>query len=46
MPELQIPPVARLLLEVAASRLWIKVLQREVADLKARLGERDQTNEI
>lgn len=35
MAELQIPSAVRLLLEVAALRLRIKVLEREVAELKA-----------
>jgi hypothetical protein len=37
MPELQIPSVTRLLLEVAALRLRIKVLEREMAELKAQV---------
>jgi hypothetical protein len=38
MPSLPLPPAARLFLELLAARLEIKVLQREVDDLKAQLA--------
>jgi hypothetical protein len=41
MADIQLPPAARLLFEVAALRLQVKGLQRDVAELKVRLGERD-----
>jgi cell division protein FtsB len=41
MPGLQIPPMARLLLEIAALRRQVKALQAEVTDLKDRLAKLD-----
>jgi hypothetical protein len=38
MANLQLPPAATLFLELLAARLEIKVLQREVAELKATLA--------
>jgi uncharacterized small protein (DUF1192 family) len=45
MPELQIPPVVKLLLEVACLSLKVKGLEREVAELKAELAKRDTPHE-
>jgi hypothetical protein len=39
MASLQLPPASRLFLELLAARLEIKLLRREVAELKARLGD-------
>ena len=41
MAEIELPPAVRLLFEVAALRLKVKMLERDIADLKARVGERD-----
>jgi hypothetical protein len=41
MVSLPLPPAARLFWELLAARLEIKLLQREIDDLKARLGEPD-----
>jgi hypothetical protein len=41
MAKIELPPTARLLFEVAALRLKVKMLERDIADLKARVGERD-----
>lgn len=41
MPELEMSPVATLFLELLTARLQIKLLEREIADLKAQLGARD-----
>jgi uncharacterized small protein (DUF1192 family) len=46
MASLQLPPAARLFMELLAARLEIKVLQREIDELKAQLATRDQTSEI
>jgi hypothetical protein len=37
MAETQVPPVARLFLEIVALRLKIKLLERESAELRERL---------
>jgi hypothetical protein len=39
MPELQLPPVARLLLEIAALRLQNKMFEREIQELHERLSK-------
>jgi hypothetical protein len=41
MREIQLPSASRLFFELLAARLEIKLLRREVADLKARQGGRD-----
>jgi hypothetical protein len=41
VPSLQPPSAARLLFEVAALRLQVKMLEAEVVELKARPSERD-----
>jgi hypothetical protein len=39
MAELQVPPVTRFLLEIAALRLKNKVLEREIQELNERLSK-------
>ena len=46
MPELQLPSAARLFLELLAARLEIKLLMRDVAELKARLAQVEAAREI
>jgi hypothetical protein len=43
---LPLRPAARLFLELLAARLEIKVLQREVAELKPQLASRDPSREV
>jgi hypothetical protein len=46
MAEIELPSAVRLLFEVAALRLKVKLLEREVADLKAQMGERETPREV
>jgi hypothetical protein len=46
MASLQLPPAARLFMELLAARLEIKVLQREIDELRAQLAKRDTPDEI
>jgi hypothetical protein len=43
MADIRLPPAARLFMELLAARLEIKVLQREVDELKARLATLEGT---
>ncbi|MDQ3829013.1 MAG: hypothetical protein M3361_06830 [Candidatus Tectomicrobia bacterium] len=44
MTELRVPPVVKLLLEIAALRLQVKRLEAEVTELKDRMAKLDPSH--
>jgi hypothetical protein len=46
MASRQLPPAARLFMELLAARLAITMSQRELAELKAQLATRDPSREV
>ncbi len=46
MVEIELPPAARLFLELLAARLEIKLLKREIDDLKAQVARVEAAREV